>query len=122
MSKTPKYSPWRPDFEAPGPHVRIKKLGGVSFEEAIDREPDEEGDEDDDFTSYRYYESDKILGKLYRAIDEREIFEQIKQRTMSHATESDSMVIEVVWGYVQQRCQLIQWQHHLESARDIRDM
>jgi hypothetical protein len=122
MSKTPKHSPWRPDFEAPGPHVKIEKLGGVSFEEAIHREPDEEGDEDDDFTSYRYYESNKILGKLYRAIDEREIFDQIKQRTMNHVIDEDYTVIEVVWGYVQERCRLIQWEHHLEMARDIRDM
>ncbi len=63
MSRLPKYNPWRPDFEAPGPHVRIEKHKGLSFDTPVDRERD---DEDEDFSAYRYYESEKILGKLYR--------------------------------------------------------
>jgi hypothetical protein len=66
MSRLPKYNPYRPDFEAPGPHVRIEKHIGLSFDAPVDRDPDEQGDEDDDFSAYRYYESEKILGKLYR--------------------------------------------------------
>jgi hypothetical protein len=120
MSRMPKTGPWRPDFEAPGPHVNIEKKDGISFEVTIDRELDD-GDDDDDFTNYRYYESDKVLGKLYRAIDEREIFTQIQQRATNHNITNMSTVIHKVWQHVQRKCRLIQWEHKLEWARDIRD-
>ncbi|KAN0121734.1 RdRP domain containing protein [Hyaloscypha variabilis] len=122
LSKMPKYNPWRPDFEAPGPHVQIEKKHGISFEDPDDRDPDELGDEDDDFSHYRYYESHKILGKLYRAIDERKIFEDIKHRASSQNMNSRSTVIDEVWVYVKQTCSLIQWEHHRGWAKDIRDM
>jgi hypothetical protein len=57
---------------APGPHVTIIKKEEIAFaEESL---LGEEADDDDDVQGYRYYESDKINGKLYRAIDEREVF------------------------------------------------
>ena len=122
MTKLPRYNPWRPDFEAPGPHVRIEKQGGVDFEPPEDRDPDELGDDDDDYSSYRYYESNKILGKLYRAIDERKIFEEIKNRASSQGVTSRSTIINDVWEQVQKQCRLIQWEHHREWAHTIRDM
>lgn len=119
MSKFPKYTPWRPDFEAPGPHVTVEKKEGISFDEAGD--PDADGDEDDDFSRYRYYESDKVLGKLYRAIDEREIFNEIQQRARTDGGDNNYTVIHAVWEYIKQECRLIQWQHMREWARGIRD-
>lgn len=118
----PRYDRWRPDFEAPGPHVTIEKRDGVSFEDSQYRDPDDQGDEDDDFSTYRYYESHKILGKLYRAIDERRIFDQIKHRASSQGITSRSTVVDAVWAYVRLQCRLIQWEHKMEWARDIRDM
>jgi hypothetical protein len=120
MSRFPKYTPWRPDFEAPGPHVTVEKKEGISFDTADD-DPDNAGDEDDDFTRYRYYESDKILGKLYRAIDEREIFSEIQERARTDGGDHNSTVIYAVWEHVKQKCRLIQWQHKKEWARGIRD-
>jgi hypothetical protein len=102
--------------------VQIEKKHGISFEDPDDRDPDELGDEDDDFSHYRYYESHKILGKLYRAIDERKIFEDIKHRASSQNMNSRSTVIDEVWVYVKQTCSLIQWEHHRGWAKDIRDM
>jgi hypothetical protein len=118
----PKYNPWRPDFEAPGPHVRIENKHGISFEDPDDRDPGDLGDEDDDFSHYRYYESTKILGRLYRAIDERQIFKDIKRRASSQSVTSRTTVIDEVWSYVQRTCKLIQWEHHRDWAKDIRDM
>lgn len=121
-TKMPKYDRWRPDFEAPGPHVKIEERGGVSFEDDQYQDPDDQGDEDDDFSTYRYYESHKVLGKLYRAIDERRIFDQIKHRASNQGITSRSTVVDAVWAYVQRQCRLIQWKHKTEWARDIRDM
>jgi hypothetical protein len=122
MDRMPKYSNWRPDFEAPGPHVTIEDREGIFFEDSKYRDPDEQGDDDDDFTTYRYYESEKILGKLYRAIDERKIFQDIKDRASRHIVKRESTVIDSAWDYVQRVCRGIQWEHLVEWARDIRDM
>jgi hypothetical protein len=121
MSKMPKYTPWRPDFEAPGPHVNILKKDGIEFDPPTDREPDYLGDDDDDFTGYRYYESNKILGKLYRAIDEREIYNEIKQRSKAAESANTATLIYAVWTYVEQNCRLIQWEHRKEWAWELRE-
>ena len=122
----PRHNHYRPDFLAPGPHVAVQKDKPLSF----DAQPeDNDGyDDDDDFSPYRFYQSDKILGKLYRNIDEREVFSGIQQRGLSQceyevnrARYSISSVLEAVWTYVQHRCQAIQWEHHLDRARGIRD-
>jgi hypothetical protein len=121
MSKLPKYVRWRPDFEAPGPHVTIEKKEGISMERTLPRDPDDD-DDDEDFQRYRYYESDNILGKLYRAIDEREIFAEIQERSRADGRSQNSTVMYAVWEHVQRRCRLIQWEHKKEWARGIRDM
>jgi hypothetical protein len=122
MSQLPKYNNWRPDFLAPGPHVTIEKKDGLSFEETHYRDLDDEEDDEDSLPRFRYYESTKILGKLYRSIDEREIFSQIQQRSSETSKDHASTVIHAVWDYVQRVCRLIQWEHLEEWARGIRDM
>lgn len=119
----PRYNRFRPDFEAPGPYVVVEKREGIVFENPPDNYSDSGGDEDDDFTKYRYYESEKVLGKLYRAIDERKIFREIQQRSAQiEDVIGDGMIVRKVWEYVQKKCQIIQFEHKLEWARDIRDM
>jgi len=118
----PKNNNCRPDFEAPGPHVMIEDRKEIFFEDSKYRDPQEQGDDDDDFTTYRYYESEKILGKLYRAIDERKLFQDIKDRASRHGVTRESTVIDSVWDYVQRVCRIIEWEHLIEWARVIRDM
>lgn len=79
-------------------------------------------DRDDGVTRYRYYESDKVLGKLYRAIDERKIFQEMQARSRKDGDLDGSTLMYAVWEYVQKRCQLIQWGHKVEGARSLRDM
>ena len=122
MTNMPKFQPWRPDFEAPGPHVKVEKLNGLDFEPPDHRDPDDQDDEDDDFTSYRYYESNKVLGKLYRAIDERKIFAEIKERSLMMGTRSNTTIVDELWKFVEYACRLVQWEHHKEWAENIRDM
>ncbi len=125
MNKMPRYNIYRPDFMAPGPHVAVQKDKPLSF----DARPEyNDGNDDDDFSAYKFYESEKILGKLYRAIDERDVFNGVQQQgppqcvnEVDRARHSASSVLEVVWAYVQHRCQAIQWEHHLDRARGIRD-
>jgi hypothetical protein len=121
MEKMPRHSNYRPDFMAPGPHVAVQKDKPLSFDAPPER--DDAYDDDDDFSPYRFYPSDKILGKLYRNIDEREVFSGVQQQGLSQyanaknrARHSVSSVLNRVWTYVQHRCQAIQWEHHLDRA------
>lgn len=122
MTKLPKGNPWRPDFEAPGPHVTIEKNNGIVFETKPFRDPLDQEDEDDEFTSYRYYESNKILGKLYRAIDEQAVFQDIQKRASASGITSRSNIIDEVWRYVEKKVQGFQWEDQMDWASDIRDM
>lgn len=121
MSSLPRYSPWRPDFEAPGPHVQIMKKENIEFDDPISLD-EYMDDEDNGVTRYRYYESNKILGKLYRAIDERKIFKEMQARSRNDGDHDGSTLMHAVWGYVEERCQLIQWKHKVEWARSLREM
>ena len=121
MTKMPRYDPWRPDFEAPGPYVTIEKKDDIQFEAPPNRDPDYIGDDDDDFSTYRFYESKKILGKLYRAINEREIFDEVQKRSQAHASTHTPTLMHAVWKHVQHKAKLIQWEHKKEWARDLRD-
>lgn len=123
MSKLPRYSPWRPDFEAPGPHVQIMSKKSILYDTTVGgNSSDNDDDEDDGPAPYRYYESNKILGKLYRAIDERKIFLEIQTRVRMDGGLDSSTLMHAVWDNVKKRCRLIQWEHKTEWARNIRDM
>ena len=116
----PRYSPYRPDFEAPGPHVTIENRSGIIFQSVPEQDADHT-DEDDDFVKYRYYESEKILGKLYRNIDERKIFSEIQERSNGYTTNDmyAPKIMQIVWSYVQEKCHLILWEHQKDWARAI---
>ena len=119
MKQMPKFSPIRPDFMSLGQKIKIEKKEGLLLEAAATKNPDEE-DDDDDFTPYRYYESEKILGKLYRAIDEHEVFSEIKKHRMLSGHKVT--VLDQLWVYVQKKSRLVDWRQHLSWAQDIREM
>lgn len=121
----PRYSRCRPDFMAPGPHVTIIKKEAITFVESPSWAEDYD---EDDFQEYRYYESENINGKLYRAIDEREVFKDIQQMGLTGSAGAQNRsgysnlnLMGKIWDFVTQRCRSLRWQHHLEWARDIRD-
>ncbi|OAA55404.1 RNA-dependent RNA polymerase [Cordyceps fumosorosea ARSEF 2679] len=68
----------RPDFLAPAPPVHLYDLGEISH--ILD---DDDGDGDDmGLTKPRYHRSDKILGRLYRGVDEKKIWSEDIHRTV----------------------------------------
>ncbi|EKD15408.1 uncharacterized protein L3040_001776 [Drepanopeziza brunnea f. sp. 'multigermtubi'] len=119
MKKMPKFTPIRPDFMSMGNHVRMEKKEGLLLE-ATTLSTQDDNNDDDDFPAYRYYESDRILGKLYRAIDEHEVFSEIKKyRMLSRKTPS---VLDRVWVHVHKKCWNLQWAQHVLWAQEIREM
>jgi len=94
----------------------------VLFQESPRRDEDD-FDEDDEFTIHRYYESDKVLGKLYRAIKEKEIMKDIQDRGMNqYISHAGSSVMESVWEHVKEKCHGFLWEHHRQFAQELRDM
>ncbi|KAH7312571.1 RNA dependent RNA polymerase-domain-containing protein [Stachybotrys elegans] len=70
-----KMSLYRPDFLAPAPPTVIHDRSEISFDDKANDPPGGNRDEDDNAGPvYKYYRSDKILGKLFRAIDEKKIW------------------------------------------------
>lgn len=115
ISMMPKYSRFRPDFMAPGPIAKVHKK-----EVILQKDEPAFGERlDDDVHSFQYYKSNKILGKLYRAIDEQGIFGEVQQRSRN---KTHTRVMDQVWAYVQKQCMFNQWEHLKSWARDIRDM
>ena len=73
--------------------------------------------------SYFVYKSDKVLGKLYRAIDERVVFQELQKQSSDLAKDNlaNQSVMQRVWNYVQGATAIIQWKHHLDWARDLQE-
>ena len=120
LTDCPKYPKARPDFMASGANVVIDKR--ISFVE----EEDEEGNFGSANDGGRFnavYESDKVLGKLYRAIDERVVFEELQKQSseLVKGKLSNQSIMQRVWNHVQGVTALIEWKHHLDWARDLQE-
>jgi len=86
---------------------------------------DDEDDEDDpvnalnpDSKKTMYYRSEKVLGQLYRNIDETQFLREIQQKQVSEP--SGHSLIDRIWAYVVRETELIQWTYQIETARNIR--
>lgn len=126
LSMMPRTSFVKPDFQAPGPRVLIDNTIELSEGQLPGDISDD--DEMEEMTGVsqqriRYYESQKILGQLYRAIDEQKFFEQIQSQSQipRGALGGVRSHLDSVWSYVQEKTALIQWQHFTERAKDIKE-
>ena len=122
----PKHSFVRPDFQAPGPRVLINNTVQLDDGQLLgDFETEEEVEELDAISQprIRYYESQKVLGILYRAIDEQKFFEQLQSqsRLPLGATAGERSHLDAVWKYVEEKTALIQWHHYIGFAKDIKE-
>ena len=122
MDLAPKAQNAKPDFMAPSPRVIIEAGGLATFEDAVQNWEEEEADpmgDLDDIRPVRYYRSEKALGHLYRAIDEH-MFLRDLQEASRVAPEQENTLLPALWTYIQHHTKIIQWEHHLDLARQIR--
>jgi hypothetical protein len=103
---------------APAPLADIKERTEISFDTRNDALTND--DEDSAGPRYQYYYSDKINGKLYRAIDERKIwFQDIKS-----AMPKQTHIWDDVLRHVNCECDRIvggvKWSKHEKEASQIR--
>lgn len=118
-NELPRSSPIRPDFLAPGPRVFVEKERIVEENENLD---DEYGEND---TGMQYYESEKILGRLYRAIDEKKFRRELEAEVKyDRAGREVVSVIDGVWNFLEHEVpDDCYWYHgdRFDQARDIKE-
>jgi len=119
LADCPRYPKARPDFMAPGPSVVISSK--IDFAE--EEEEESINTSNGGGKVYAVYESDKVLGQLYRAIDERVVFQDLQKQSSELVKDkiSNQSVMQQVWSYVQKATAVIQWRHHLDWARDLQE-
>lgn len=97
LLKQIKHSRYRPDFLSPAPPANIKDRTEICFEELANIERDEEDEDDVEGPNYLTYRSEKINGKLYRAIDEEKIwYHDIKTSTVRSRAIWDQLLEHLV--------------------------
>ncbi|GAW26480.1 putative RNA-dependent RNA polymerase [Rosellinia necatrix] len=111
---------YRPEFMAPAPPANIVDKTEIQFETPI--APSIEEDEDDDTgPQHKFYKSDKILGKLYRAINEKKIWKDDIHLVVNRfgPTLWDGLFV-----HINDQCEkhlgLIKWEKALDHAHSIR--
>lgn len=122
MGDCPRYPRPRPDFMSPSPRVVIVD-GLVDFEDSIPVVDDSLGDIDQETRPMRFYKSEKILGRLFRAIDERQFVAsmQTKHRREMRISQAASLMARLRDYMLHWSTQYgILYEHHLDLAREIR--
>jgi len=101
---------------APATNIKVEK--GV-----LSRDSSDDNASTEDPAGYRYYESDKILGTLYRAIDEDAFFENLEEDTDGSifGRESNENVLQEIWAYVESEMVLVEWSSYLAEAEEIKE-
>ncbi|KAF3070560.1 putative RNA-dependent RNA polymerase 2 [Daldinia childiae] len=110
---------YRPEFMAPAPPANIVDKTEIVFETMKALVPEDE--DDDSGPGHVYYNSDKILGALYRAIDEKRIWKNDIHQYVSRVGPS---VWEQLLQYINGKCNelgYVDWEAALDEARRIRD-
>ncbi|OCK84898.1 RdRP-domain-containing protein [Lepidopterella palustris CBS 459.81] len=122
QTKIPYQDYIRPDFMASDPRVIIEDKGILLEENEDEDDKDPVSLLDPEWRTFRYYESQKALGRLYRAIDEKAFFQQMKRDSELSASRDpyNRSLMDKLWTYVQSESILIQWKQYADMARKIR--
>ncbi|KAF1843754.1 RdRP-domain-containing protein [Cucurbitaria berberidis CBS 394.84] len=115
----------RPDFMGPESNLVIIKLGAAELEglEQDDlNEPDFISAPDVKKGRTNYYRSKKILGVLYRSIEERKFFDKMKSdfEAFRNAWGSESL-IQKLESYLDRETHGIHWNRYQEFAKQLRE-
>ncbi|KAL4815695.1 RNA dependent RNA polymerase-domain-containing protein [Aspergillus spinulosporus] len=111
----------RPDFLAPGPLAKIYDRQDIQLEARyVHPYPD---DDIDSSPVHKYYRSEKILGKLYRAINEHEIWRKDIHTTIkSNPTAAWKKIIDTLTRRCIALGAPVNWKAHVETARLLRSL
>ncbi|RMX75539.1 hypothetical protein D0869_11526 [Hortaea werneckii] len=126
IREVPKHDRCRPDFMAPSPRVFVSGQGYMDFEDEGYADDDAFAGMDLEKKPYRYYESQKALGHLFRAIDERGLIHSVQREHKvlmgSEKTPVTERLLDRLFTYMKQSAKSwsLLWEHHVDIARDIK--
>jgi hypothetical protein len=123
MKQLPKYDRFRPDFMAPSPRVHVSETGEIEIEELDEINDDAFEGIDEERRPLRYYKSQKVLGQLYRNIDEKRFLDDMHQRkSRVWSAKSSHGFVENLCNYVLHQASLygVLYEGYMDLARDIR--
>ncbi len=104
---------------APAPPLKLYDVGQVDF---IGDTADDVGDDGFGRSKLRYHRSEKVLGRLYRAIDEKNIWsENVRIDTQSSGRPVWSALLDIVQARLESLNVTIAYRHRLEEARKLRE-
>lgn len=112
---------------APGPRVRIAESIEVldkGNEYIWDDDAESVIDDDDDVRPpLRYYKSQRVLGALYRMINEKDFVNELEWDSSNRQPQSKSVnVLASVWEYVERETAGFLWDHCVKDAHYVRDV
>jgi hypothetical protein len=115
----------RPDFMASAPGLVLNNVGLAELEEAVEDDiddPDSISVLDPEKFSLRYYRSNKILGVLYRQIDQVDFFSRMRSdfQTVQQKWGEGSLVMKLA-EYIDRETKAFQWEHHRGFAEELRE-
>jgi hypothetical protein len=79
-----------------------------------------EDEDEDDGPSLKYYKSNKVLGRLFRSINEIAFLKELES-SMSPDPEAPNVLL-ALWKYVEYETALLVWDHKLDEAREIKEL
>ncbi len=124
MDDCPKYDRYRPDFMAPNPRIIISDKGHLDLDEEDDGDDDAFEGLDAERRGMHYYPSDKALGVLFRAIDERQFISKMqgdRHAVMPYSNASNTLIRKLLAYMKREAAQYaVLYRHHHELAVDIR--
>ncbi|KAL8887549.1 MAG: hypothetical protein Q9215_004891 [Flavoplaca cf. flavocitrina] len=118
-----KSSHLRPDFMAPGRKIVIEEHGITVEDDHIDFLDNDDPQIAGEPFRKRYYESNKILGILYRSIDERVFFKELHNTSaiLKDDSRMSAGVLLDVLEYVCTEVGDLAWEHWTEYAAAMKD-
>ncbi|KAI4593690.1 hypothetical protein KJ359_009174 [Pestalotiopsis sp. 9143b] len=114
---------FRPDFMAPAAPTHLQNRTDIIFDAPTRPAADEYNDEEEDSgPGFRYYLSDKVLGQLYRAINEQKIWNESVRidRKQGDANEVWNSFQSYVIEQCDDRLGGVVWDSFTDEAWDIR--
>lgn len=101
------------------PQVDFGDLDKIKFEDAA---PIPEQDDDEDIgPQFQYYKSEKLLGYLFRAVDEKKIWHEAVQTSVErHPRKMWKILEEQVKTHA--KIYELKWKHLREKALELRNM
>lgn len=114
---------FRPDFLAPGPVAHVYDRRDIELDDYIVDDDENKDDADMDGPAHKYYRSEKILGILYRAVDEGKIWNDDLHKKMVRNVKTEEPFLELFRDWADKECAAMgcyDWDDRVDEATRIR--